>query len=82
MKPICKYCYYYCWDFCLANDGSDFPYDFSHSFCGLHGRHEILDPNIPVAFDFLNGGINPDYPSAKCGFFPKKKLIPIQLTLF
>lgn len=82
MKPICKYCYYYCWDFCLANDGSDFPYDFSRSFCGLHGGMEIEDPNKKIDFDLLNGGKNDNFPSALCGFFPKKELVPIQLTLF
>lgn len=82
MKPICINCHYYCWDFCLANDCSDFPYDFSHSFCGLHGCCEIANPNIPIDYDLLNGGINHNYPSALCGFFPKKTLIPVQLSLF
>lgn len=82
MKPICKNCYYWCWDFILANEGCDTPYDYSHSFCGLHGRREIDNPDQPIDFDLLNGGTNDQCPSAKCGFIPKRELIPIQLSLF
>lgn len=82
MKPICKNCYYWCWDFILANEGKDEPYDYSRSFCGLHGGSEIENPDVPIDHDMLNGGVNDQYPSALCGFHPKKELIPIQLTLF
>lgn len=82
MKPICKNCYYWCWDFVQANEGRDHPYDYSYSFCGLHGRREIENPDEPRKRDMLNGGINEQYPSALCGFYPKRELIPIQLTLF
>lgn len=82
MRPICKNCYYWCWDFLAANEGSDHPYDFSYSFCGLHGRREIENPNEPIGYDLLNGGINDRCPSALCGFLPKRYLTPIQLTLF
>lgn len=80
MKPICKNCYYWCWDFLKQN--SDFPYDFSYSFCGLHGRREIENPDKPIGYDLLNGGVNDEYPTALCGFVPKRDLTPIQLTLF
>lgn len=82
MKPICKNCYYWCWDFVLAKESCDHPYDYSYSFCGLHGRREIENPNEPISFDLLNGGVNKRYPSALCGFNPKNVLIPIQLSLF
>lgn len=82
MKHICKNCYYWCWDFIRANNGDDAPYDYSYSFCGLHGRREIDNPSIPQSYDFLNGGINDRYPDCRCGFFPKNNQIPIQLSLF
>lgn len=81
MKPICKNCRYYCWDFILASEGSDHPYDYSSSFCGLHGRREIVNPNKPIDFDMLNGGINHQYPGCRCGFHPKNDNKPIQLEL-
>lgn len=82
MKLICKNCIYWCWDFVLYLDGSDHPYDFSYSFCGLHGRSEIKNPDSPIIIDMLNGGVNSEFPAALCGFYPKKSLIPVQLSLF
>ena len=81
MKPICINCYYWCWDFILANAGNDEPYDYSRSFCGLHGCREIENPYEPVDFDLLNGGVNDQYPGCRCGFHPKQDNKPIQLTL-
>lgn len=81
MKHICINCYYWCWDFLLANNGSDEPYDYSYSFCGLHGRTEIKNPYEPIDFNMLNNGVNEQYPDCRCGFHPKKNNKPIQLAL-
>lgn len=82
IQTICINCHYWCWDFLLANKGCDDPYDYSRSFCGLHGRREIENPYSPIDFDMLNGGVNDQYPNCKCGFFPNKNNKPIQLALF
>ncbi len=81
MKPICINCFYYCYDAILrANRGLD-PYDYSRSFCGLHGCAEIENPREVQTVDRLNGGVNEEYPGCRCGFFPKKDNKPIQLAL-
>jgi hypothetical protein len=55
-------------------------YDYSYSFCGLHGRTRIKDPSKPIDFDMLNGGTNEQY-NCSCGFYPKYKE-DTQLSLF
>ena len=78
MKPICSNCHYYCLEQYIDCDHDSWLWDYSKSFCGLHGRAEILDPNKPLRVTNMENrkdGIH-------CGFRPLEKLIPIQLSLF
>jgi len=78
MKPVCINCHYYCLDV-FHITGKD--YDYSRSFCGLHGCTEIINPYEVQTVDLLNGGRNRRYPECRCGFYPKKDNKPIQLAL-
>ena len=75
MTPKCNICFYYCRDIFEITGKA---YDYSHSFCGLHGCAEIIDPwSYPP--DLMHKE-NDQY-NCRCGFFPKINE-PIQLSLF
>ena len=73
MKPTCSKCAYFNYDF-LADR-----YE-SGSFCGLHGRSFIEDPDAPPPP--LGHEPNDRRYDCHCGFWPKGYIGAYQLELF
>lgn len=81
MKPTCRKCHYYCLDSDIDYMHDHMVYDFSYSFCGLHGRHPIEDPDGTPP-NLSNYHRNEHY-DCMCGFIPlSRHKQPVQLSLF
>lgn len=73
----CRNCYYYC-----REPFSDEHYDYSRSFCGLHGCIAIENPDVVEDVDRLNGGSNNSGYKIRCGYYPRQRQEAVQLSLF
>lgn len=79
MKPSCTKCYYYNLEHFISEDNGAPVYDHTNSFCGLHGRAHIDDPNGTPP-NLAHRANNFGY-ACMCGFYPRNRE-PVQLTMF
>lgn len=76
VTPTCSKCFWYCLEHGTDCEHPVNIYDRSMSFCGLHGREHIDNPNTrPPALAHQR---NRSGYECECGFYPANQ----QLTLF